>query len=193
MARELLAGNRPTAVYLRSGHPADIKEIAAAETIADQSGVRLDIVDVFELLRALRGDRLLTASEHSLVPFGNAIALSMMLLCAIERQATAFYVGFHRDDAEANEAYSRPAMDRLESLAAIDRAAAPKIVAPFLEMTKSDVFKRGAAMGVRYELTWSCARGGELHCGQCPSCRSRREAFAAAGLADPTRYDQSPR
>ena len=56
-------------------------------------------------------------------------------------------------------------------------------------MTKTEVFKLGAAMGVRYDLTWSCSRAGRLHCGQCTACRARRRAFADAGLVDPTRYE----
>ena len=81
-------------------------------------------------------------------------------------------------------------MDRLEALAAIDRVAAPKIIAPFLARTKTEVFKLGAAMNVRYDLTWSCLRAGRLHCGQCTACRARRRAFADAGLVDPTRYEE---
>ena len=133
VARELAAGDPPHAVYLRSGHPADKKEIGAAEKIASRIGGRLDVVDIPELLHALRDDRLMTLSESSLLPFGNAIALSLMMLCAIRIRASAIYVGYHRDDAEENEGYSRPAMDRLEALATIEREDAPKIVAPFLK------------------------------------------------------------
>ncbi len=190
VARELAAGNPPRAVYLRSGHPADAKEIEAAEQIASRIGCRLEIVDIPELLRALQSDRLMTPSDNSIVPFGNAIALSLMMLCAIKAQATAIYVGYHRDDGEDNDGYARPAMDRLEALAAIERVAAPKIIAPFLTMTKTEVFKLGAAMNLRYDLTWSCLRAEALHCGQCTACRARRRAFVDAGLIDPTRYEE---
>ncbi len=192
VARELAAGDPPHAVYLRSGHPADKKEIGAAEKIASRIGGRLDVVDIPELLHALRDDRLMTLSESSLLPFGNAIALSLMMLCAIRIRASAIYVGYHRDDAEENEGYSRPAMDRLEALATIEREDAPKIVAPFLNLTKTEVFKLGAAMGVPYDLAWSCLGAKDLHCGQCTACRARRHAFAEAGLVDPARYDAEP-
>ena len=89
VARELAAGNPPHAIYLRSGHPADKKEIAAAEQIAGRIGSRLEIVDIPELLHALQSDRLMTPSENSIVPFGNAIALSLMMLCAIRARASA--------------------------------------------------------------------------------------------------------
>jgi len=181
-------GNTPHAIYLRGGHPAEAKEIDAAGKIASRIGSRLEVVDIPELLHALRGDRLMAASENSILPFGNAIALSLMMLCGVRASAAAIYVGYHRDDAEANEGYSRQAMDRLEALAAIGRDGAPKIVAPFLAMTKTEVFTLGATMHVPYELTWSCLRAEDLHCRQCTACSDRRRAFAAAGLADPARY-----
>jgi 7-cyano-7-deazaguanine synthase len=187
-ARGRMADNRPHAIYLRSGHPADAKEIEAAAKIASWIGGRLEIIDVTELLYALRGDRLMTPSETSIIPFGNAIALSLMMLCAVKACAPAIYVGYHRDDAEDNEGYAREAMDRLEALAAIDRDMAPKMIAPFLGMARAEVFKLGAAMGVPYGLTWSCLGAKDLHCGQCTACRARRRAFADAGLDDPTRY-----
>jgi 7-cyano-7-deazaguanine synthase len=57
-------------------------------------------------------------------------------------------------------------------------------------MSKADIIRAGTRLGVEYALTVSCyqadARG--LACGVCDSCRLRREGFAAAGVADPTRY-----
>ncbi|MCB5908093.1 7-cyano-7-deazaguanine synthase QueC [Streptomyces pinistramenti] len=60
--------------------------------------------------------------------------------------------------------------------------------APFLEWTKADIAARGHQLGVPFALTWSCYKGGAVHCGRCGTCVERREAFAAAGLDDPTAY-----
>lgn len=38
--------------------------------------------------------------------------------------------------------------------------------------------------------TYSCYCGRERHCGQCATCRERRDSFAAAGLPDPTDYER---
>ena len=71
------------------------------------------------------------------------------------------------------------------------------IDAPYAETSKADVIRRGAALGVRFELTLSCmnpvvsARGDALphrHCGVCSKCRERHDAFVEAGIADPTFY-----
>jgi 7-cyano-7-deazaguanine synthase len=62
--------------------------------------------------------------------------------------------------------------------------------APLIEMTKADIIRRGTGLGVNYALTVSCYQADEAGtaCGVCDSCRLRAQGFAAAGIADPTRY-----
>lgn len=80
------------------------------------------------------------------------------------------------------------------------------IATPFLEWEKDDVIKCGAELGVRFEFTLSCMNPvvlpaqptppalPALHCGLCSKCRERRDAFAAAGVSDPSTYaNKSPR
>jgi 7-cyano-7-deazaguanine synthase len=73
------------------------------------------------------------------------------------------------------------------------------IATPFLEWEKADVIKRGVALNVPLALTLSCmnpviATGFPQHCGLCSKCRERRDAFAAAGVSDPSTYaGKSPR
>ena len=66
--------------------------------------------------------------------------------------------------------------------------AAVQILRPFITMTKAEIAARGHELGVDFSETWSCYKGGEIHCGTCGTCVERREAFALAGLPDPTRY-----
>jgi 7-cyano-7-deazaguanine synthase len=73
------------------------------------------------------------------------------------------------------------------------------VVTPLASMNKEDVIRRGAALGVPLEHTLSCMNPAvedslPLHCGLCSKCRERRDAFAAAGVKDPTSYaNRSPR
>jgi 7-cyano-7-deazaguanine synthase len=63
------------------------------------------------------------------------------------------------------------------------------IETPFVGMHKEEVIRLGASLGVPFGLTLSCMKpSGGRHCGLCSKCRERRDAFAAAGLYDPTEY-----
>jgi 7-cyano-7-deazaguanine synthase len=64
-----------------------------------------------------------------------------------------------------------------------------EIVRPLEHLHKPGVVTLGASLGVPFELTLSCmnpARG--RHCGACSKCRERQQAFAEAGVDDPTVY-----
>jgi 7-cyano-7-deazaguanine synthase len=69
-----------------------------------------------------------------------------------------------------------------------------RVDAPYAEMSKADVIRRGAALGVPFELTLSCmspvaSPSLPRHCGTCSKCRERHDAFVEAGVRDPTEYD----
>lgn len=70
-----------------------------------------------------------------------------------------------------------------------------QIAAPFSRLHKADVIRRGAELGVPFELTLSCMNPVDaLHCGLCSKCRERHDAFLEAGLPDPATYaNPSPR
>jgi 7-cyano-7-deazaguanine synthase len=64
-----------------------------------------------------------------------------------------------------------------------------RIDAPYADLGKADVIKRGVALGVPLHLTLSCMSPvGTRHCGTCSKCRERHDAFLEAGIADPTDY-----
>jgi 7-cyano-7-deazaguanine synthase len=62
------------------------------------------------------------------------------------------------------------------------------IETPFASMDKTDVVREGLKLGVQYARTWSCMYGGLAQCGVCDRCIARKQAFAAAGYVDTTRY-----
>jgi 7-cyano-7-deazaguanine synthase len=64
-----------------------------------------------------------------------------------------------------------------------------RISAPFLDKDKSSVMKIGAKLGVPFEKTWSCSVNIDKHCGRCPDCLERKQAFMQTGLPDYTEYE----
>ena len=65
-----------------------------------------------------------------------------------------------------------------------------EILAPYTKITKSDIARHGKALGINYSETWSCYKGGQVHCGKCGTCRERRMALNEAGIEDNTIYEE---
>ena len=63
--------------------------------------------------------------------------------------------------------------------------AGVELLSPLIRLTKTEIVRRGVELGVDLSRTWSCYKGGEVHCGRCGTCVERREAFHLAGVTDP--------
>ncbi len=65
-----------------------------------------------------------------------------------------------------------------------------RIHAPLITLSKADIIREGARLGVDFAATVSCYQADVegRACGRCDSCRIRQSGFAAAGIPDPTRY-----
>lgn len=129
------------------------------------------------------------------VPARNTVFMSIALGWAEVLQAEAIFVGVNAVD------YSGYPDCRPEYIAAFEKMAnlatkagvegqPLKIAAPLIDMSKQDIIKRGIELGVNYSLTVSCYQADETGraCGECDSCRFRRQGFEQAGIKDPTRY-----
>ena len=129
------------------------------------------------------------------VPARNTVFLSLALAWAEVLRADKIVIGVNAID------YSGYPDCRPEYMAAFQQVArlatkraveghSLEIDAPLVAMTKADIIRRGTALGVDYALTVSCYRADESGraCGNCDSCRLRRDGFAAARIEDPTRY-----
>lgn len=100
------------------------------------------------------------------------------------------YIGVHADDG-VNWAYPDCTPEFIGPMSAaifVGTYHKVRVRAPLLYMTKPQVVEQGSKFGVDYAKTWSCYKGEDLHCGKCPTCLSRKEAFLLNGLSDPTEY-----
>lgn len=182
------------------------KEIESAKAAADYYGVELYCVDLAEIFK-FSNCSLLQHSDAEIpkesyaeqlgktngapvstyVPFRNGLFLAAAASFAISKECSKIYYGAHSDDA-AGSAYPdcSDVFNRAMNEAIYEGSGRQvEIVAPFINMTKAEVVKKGLELGVPYELTWSCYEGGEEPCGVCGTCIDRRKAFELNGVTDP--------
>jgi 7-cyano-7-deazaguanine synthase len=129
------------------------------------------------------------------VPARNTIMLSLALAWAEVLDACDIFLGVNAVD------YSGYPDCRPEFIAAFEQLAAKatragvggaalRIQAPLIQLSKAQIIREGARLGVDFSIAVSCyqADGSGRACGRCDSCRIRQEGFSAAGIVDPTRY-----
>lgn len=129
------------------------------------------------------------------VPARNTIMLSLALGWAEILGAQDIFVGVNAVDYSGYPDCRPAFIEAFERLANLATKAAIeghplKLHAPLIDLSKADIIRRGAALGVDYGLTVSCyqADAAGHACGVCDSCRLRREGFVTANLVDPTKY-----
>jgi 7-cyano-7-deazaguanine synthase len=133
------------------------------------------------------------------VPARNTIFLSLALGWAEAAGARDLFIGVNALDYSGYPDCRPEFIAAFEGLAEIATRAGVEgapfhIRAPLQHMTKADIVREGARLGLDMGISWSCydpAPGG-LHCGLCDSCRLRAKGFEDAGVADPTRYATHP-
>ncbi|MDX9707265.1 MAG: 7-cyano-7-deazaguanine synthase QueC [Azospira sp.] len=129
------------------------------------------------------------------VPARNTIMLSLALAWAEVLDARDIFVGVNAVDYSGYPDCRPEFIAAFETLANLATKAGVEgrklhVHAPLIDLSKADIVRRGASLGIDYGLTVSCYQADDdgRACGACDACRLRREGFAAAGLTDPTRY-----
>lgn len=180
-------------------------ELAAARRVADALGaVEHKVLPLS--LDAIGGsaltDKSIAVPDHATegipvtyVPARNTVFLALALGWAEVIGARDLFVGVNAVDYSGYPDCRPAFIAAFEALANLATKTGVEggrfaVHAPLIEMTKADIIRRGAELGVDYALTVSCYQADEAGtaCGVCDSCRLRAQGFAAAGIADPTRY-----
>ena len=178
------------------------KELDCAKSICEQLGVRHHIADLTSLNPLLSSSSLTSpdiqvpeghyedeSMKATVVPNRNMILLSIATGWAVSTGASSVSYAAHSGDhaiyPDCREEFA-DAMNNVMEIAGWDKVSLNR---PFSSFTKADIVKLGDELGVPFEKTWSCYKGGQIHCGVCGTCVERREAFELAGVTDPTIYD----
>lgn len=183
-------------------------ELEAARRVATALGAkthRVIEIPIGQFGGSALTDELIDVPEHggegipvTYVPARNTVFLSLALALAEVLEAEAIFIGVNAVD------YSGYPDCRPEFIAAFQAMVSVAtrrsveghplaIETPLIELSKAEIIRRGAALGIDYAPTVSCYRADAAGraCGRCDACRIRAEGFQAAGIDDPTAYVSS--
>ena len=127
------------------------------------------------------------------VPFRNGLFISAVTAQALSlwpHEESTIFIGVHADDV-AGAAYPDCTPEFIEAMGKAVNLGSYGLVtlrAPLVNLDKAGVVREGLKLHVPYELTWSCYEDGDIQCGECATCRDRRQAFEANGVTDPVPY-----
>ncbi len=213
LARAIEAGFRAFSLAIDYGQRHRL-ELDAAALVSAQIGaaghrvVRLD-------LRAIGGSALTADIEVpkdrdeaalsagvpiTYVPARNLTFLSIAAGYAEVLGATDLFVGVNAVDYSGYPDCRPAFIESFERCVRVgtkagSEGAAWRVHTPLVRMSKAEIIREGARLGVDLSRTTSCydpgAGGGA--CGHCDSCQIRARGFREAGVADPTRYAERAR
>jgi 7-cyano-7-deazaguanine synthase len=192
------------AVSFDYGAKHNAREIPFAAGHARALAVRHELITLDFVDRLFASDLLKSGGEipeghyaaenmkRTVVPFRNAIMLSIAAGFAESAGAGGLVIAAHGGDhaiyPDCREDFMRAMGDAMR----LGTYAQVQLLRPFIALNKAQIAAEGDRLGVDYRQTWSCYKGGTVHCGRCGTCVERREAFAVAGLPDPTIYAETP-
>ncbi len=127
--------------------------------------------------------------KSTVVPFRNGIMLSIACGLAESRGLKRVLIANHGGDHAIYPDCRPTFVDAMNAAMQAGTYEGVQLEAPYTNISKADIIRRGARLGIDYGATYSCYRGGEHHCGTCGTCAERREAFREAGIPDPTKYN----
>jgi 7-cyano-7-deazaguanine synthase len=180
------------------------RELPFAAEHAAALGVRHEIITLDFVNRLFASDLLTSGGEipeghyaaqnmkQTVVPFRNAIMLSIACGFAESVGAEGLVIAAHGGDHAIYPDCREEFMQAMGEAMRLGSYAGVKLLRPFIALDKAQIAAEGARLGVDFTQTWSCYKGGEIHCGKCGTCVERREAFILAGLTDPTAYESIP-
>jgi len=183
-------------------HHAELAAAAQVARVQSAAGHRVIRIDLTAFGGSALTDRSIGVPEAptpgipvTYVPARNTIFLSLALAWAEVLDARDIWFGANAVDYSGYPDCRPEFMRAFETLANLATKSAVEgsrlaLHTPIISLAKSEIVKRGTALGVDFAATVSCYQATEagLACGRCDACRIRRAGFEAAGIPDPTRY-----
>ena len=176
------------------------RELECAAWQAASLGIEHRVIDISPISAHLKSALLSGADDipdgsydeelmkQTVVPFRNGIFLSIAAgvaeSCGAQQLVIAAHSGDHSIYPDCREEF----MAAMTEAVRLGTYAGLGILRPFIRTSKGGIAAMGHELGVDFSRTYSCYKGGPVHCGACSTCVERREAFREAGIPDPTVY-----
>jgi len=187
------------AVSFDYGSKHNEKELAFARKNCERLGIEHLVIPLEFIGKYFRSDLLLSGGEipegaynsenmaSTVVPFRNGIMLAVAVGLAESRDIDTVLIANHSGDHAIYPDCRPEFIQAFDAAAKAGTAPGIRIVSPYCNLDKRAIALRGKELGIDYSLTWSCYKGGDIHCGVCGTCTERKEALAGF---DPTRYEK---
>ncbi|MCH2174468.1 MAG: 7-cyano-7-deazaguanine synthase QueC [Lentisphaeria bacterium] len=184
------------------------KELQMAQWQCDQLNEvkQLDLFELPSFANLIEGASALTAGGQEVpdldslgdsertqpptyVPNRNMMMLSIAAAYAEAKFCKEIFYGAQAQDEYGYWDCTTDFITHINQVLSLNRKNEIEIVAPFVNMKKSEELAIGIKLGVNYAKTWTCYRGGEKACGVCPTCVERLTAFKELNQIDPLDYE----
>ena len=198
-------------LHVNYGQRTEARELTAFKDVADFYHADKRLIVSLEHLKVIGGSALTddsipvpeigsqqsaiqnpkSAIPITYVPFRNAHLLSIATSWAEVIGAAKIFIGAVEEDSSGYPDCRETFYQAFNKV--IETGTRPEtrieIVTPLIHMKKSEIVKRGVALGAPLHLTWSCYQNSEKACGRCESCTQRLKGFREAGVKDPIPYE----
>lgn len=175
-------------------------EIACARWQCQQLGIRHIVLELPYMEQYLKSSLLKGGEEipeghyaeenmkSTVVPFRNGVMLAIAASIAESEELKYVMLANHGGDHTIYPDCRPAFVEAMGNAIEAGTFVGVRLLAPYTNITKRDIALRGKALGVDYSHTYSCYKGGDVHCGKCGTCVERKEALEGF---DPTRYQDN--
>lgn len=175
-------------------------EISYAREHCQALGIQHIVIDLDFMNTYFRSDLLLSGGAipteaynpenmaSTVVPFRNGIMLSIAAGLAESHDLRHIYIANHFGDHAIYPDCRRSFIEPMRQAVEAGTSEGIQLLAPYTDISKTDIARIGKELGLDYARTWSCYQGGKIQCGECATCRERREAMHGASIDDTTPY-----
>ncbi len=129
------------------------------------------------------------SAESVWVPARNMVFTSIAVSYAESIGAEIIIVGWDKEEAATFPDNSKEFLDNFNELIDVGSPEKIRIEAPAIDLNKEEIVELGVKVGAPMELSYSCYKGEEKHCGVCESCMRRKRAFESLGIKDMAGYE----